>query len=61
MDPNIPNAQPLGFGILAIPTQNMARFQYGIGPEQVVRYQAALYGAADPMGMNPGDGIGIRN
>ncbi len=46
------------FGIVASPATGMGRYSYGIGPDQVVRYQSAVSGT-NPPGINPGDGIGI--
>ncbi len=60
----LPNGVPTavangGFGILANPAAGAARYTYGIGPDQVVRYQAFQAPAtADPIGVAPGDGIG---
>ena len=48
-------ATPTGFGIVATPIVGMARYTYGIAPDQVVRYQA---GDPVPPGMTPGSGIG---
>ncbi len=48
-----------GFGIVATPIAGSARYLYGIGPDQVVRYQGFQAPAtADPGGMSAGDGIG---
>lgn len=46
------------FGVLATPNTNMGRFIYGIGTDQVVRYQGTGggYTGSDPM--TPGTGIG---
>ena len=48
-----------GFGILATPIPGSARYLYGIGVDQVVRYQSFVAPAtANPGGMAAGDGIG---
>jgi len=48
-----------GFGIMATPIAGSARYVYGIGPDQVVRYQSFVApAAADPGGLQGGDGIG---
>ncbi len=47
------------FGIVATPNAGMGRYLYGIGPDQVVRYQGAATGATDPPGVTAGDGIGL--
>ena len=49
------------FAILATPNTGLGRFIYGIGPDQVVRYQGTGggYGGADPAGVTPGMGIGV--
>jgi len=54
----IPNTAPTGFGILATPLTGMARFSYGILPDQVVRYQANITGGPPPLGLLPGEAIG---
>jgi prepilin-type N-terminal cleavage/methylation domain-containing protein len=55
----VPTAVPTGFGILANPVPGSARYVYGIGPDQVVRYQSFVAPAtADPGNMQGGDGIG---
>ncbi len=48
-----------GFGIVANPVVGSARYTYGIGIDQVVRYQGHNSSAtADPGGMTAGSGIG---
>jgi type IV pilus assembly protein PilA len=42
------------FGVVATPNTNMGRFQFGIGTDQVVRYE----GTTVPSGVTAGDGIG---
>lgn len=42
------------FGIVATPGASMGRFSFGIGPDQVVRYQ----GATLPPNVTAGDGVG---
>jgi type II secretory pathway pseudopilin PulG len=44
---------PNGFGFLATPATGMGRYQYGIGPDQVVRW-----GTPCPNGINAGEPIG---
>ncbi len=52
---------PTGFGIIANPVAGLARYTYGIAPDQVVRYQGYQAPAnADPQGLSVGDGIGKR-
>jgi len=47
-----------GFGIFAAPqSAGMARYTYGIAPDQVVRYLATNNGT-DPSGLAPGNAIG---
>jgi prepilin-type N-terminal cleavage/methylation domain-containing protein len=54
-----PTAVPNGFGIVANPIAGAARYVYGIGPDQVVRYQSFVAPATTaPGNMQPGDGIG---
>jgi prepilin-type N-terminal cleavage/methylation domain-containing protein len=54
-------ATPTGFGIIGAPVSGLARYTYGIGGDQVVRYQGWLTPATgDPQGVVPGDGIGKR-
>lgn len=50
---------PTGFGIMGAPVSGMARYSYGIAPDQVVRYQGKVSGD-DPVGLSVGDGIGKR-
>jgi prepilin-type N-terminal cleavage/methylation domain-containing protein len=58
----VPTAFPQGFGIISTPVPGSARYVYGIGPDQVVRYQNFVPPATtNPGNMNPGDGIGIMN
>ena len=45
-------------GVVATPNAQMGRYLYGIGTDQVVRYQGAVSGYTDPTGMAPGDGMG---
>ena len=48
-----------GFGIIATATAGYGRYNYGIGVDQVVRYQGHNAGATvDPAGLVAGDGIG---
>jgi len=47
------------FGIIGTPNTGMGRYIYGIGPDQVVRYQGAIGSYADPVGVAAGDGIGL--
>lgn len=54
----VPTAPPNGFGIQSTPTAGYGRYQYGIGPDQVVRYQSAPNGDPPPAGLAAGDGIG---
>jgi prepilin-type N-terminal cleavage/methylation domain-containing protein len=56
----IPTAVPDGFGFTLTPNPGAGRYVYGIGPDQVVRYQSAIGGAADPAGLAAGDGIGKK-
>ncbi len=52
---------PTGFGIRANPVAGLARYTYGIAPDQVVRYQGYQAPATnDPQGLSAGDGIGKR-
>ncbi len=47
-----------GFGIVATPqAAGLARYTYGIAPDQVVRYLATNTGT-DPAGLTPGNAIG---
>jgi prepilin-type N-terminal cleavage/methylation domain-containing protein len=48
---------PTGFAITGNPVAGVARFTYGIGVDQVVRYLATNTGTA-PAGLAAGDGIG---
>jgi hypothetical protein len=50
-------APPTSFGFLATPTTGSGRHTYGIGPDQVVRYQGTVSGAAAPSGLAVGDPI----
>jgi prepilin-type N-terminal cleavage/methylation domain-containing protein len=55
----VPTTVPNGFGILATPIDGAGRYLYGIGVDQVVRYQGFQDPAtAAPGNMQPGDGIG---
>jgi len=57
----VPTAVPDGFGIMATPVAGAARYTYGIGVDQVVRYQGFVAPATeDPGNMAAGDGIGIK-
>ena len=50
---------PGSFGFVATPSgAGMGRFSYGVGPDQVVRYIAAISGSALPSGVTAGDPIG---
>jgi len=52
-------APPTSFGFIATPSgTGMGRFLYGIGPDQVVRYQGAVSGQSLPSGVTAGDPIG---
>jgi prepilin-type N-terminal cleavage/methylation domain-containing protein len=58
-----PTTAPNGFSHNAVPTAGYARFQYAIGVDQVVRYEAFLAPATAAPGNPPmvaGDGIGIQ-
>ena len=48
------------FGVLATPNTGMGRYIYGIGTDQVVRYEGigGGYTGSDPSGMTVGDGMG---
>ena len=48
---------PGGFGIIGTPTAGYARYSYGIGVDQTVRYQGNISGS-DPAGLSAGDAIG---
>jgi prepilin-type N-terminal cleavage/methylation domain-containing protein len=57
--PDATGTLPQGFGYLATPVAGSARYTYGIGVDQVVRYQGYVTPATgDPGGMTAGDGIG---
>jgi prepilin-type N-terminal cleavage/methylation domain-containing protein len=43
------NTVPDGFGALATPASGKGRYLYGIGPDQVVRYEGALSGVTAAM------------
>jgi prepilin-type N-terminal cleavage/methylation domain-containing protein len=49
---------PASFGFIATPTTGSGRFQYSIGPDQVVRYQGVVGSATLPAGVAVGDPIG---
>ena len=51
-------APPTGFEFTATPTTGGGRYTYGVAPDQVVRYLAAVSGATAPLGMSAGDPIG---
>ncbi len=51
-------ATPGAFGATATPVAGYGRFVYGIGPDQVVRWQSAAAGYALPGNVAAGDGIG---
>jgi prepilin-type N-terminal cleavage/methylation domain-containing protein len=51
-------APPASFGFTATPSGTNGRYSYGIGPDQVVRFQATFNGASNPLGLVPGDPIG---
>ncbi|MBZ5499273.1 MAG: prepilin-type N-terminal cleavage/methylation domain-containing protein [Acidobacteriia bacterium] len=65
-DPGLPSTIPYqiangGFGIAATAQVGYARFNYGIGPDQVVRYTGHNTSAtADPVGLVAGDPIGKK-
>jgi type IV pilus assembly protein PilA len=46
------------FGVVATPAANMGRFLYGIGTDQVVRFEGAASGFTAPTGLATGDGLG---
>jgi prepilin-type N-terminal cleavage/methylation domain-containing protein len=55
------NTVPTGFGFIATPDTGAGRYIYGIGPDQVVRYQGlGTSGTTDPVGLTAGDGIGKK-
>ena len=47
------------FAVVAAPNAGMGRFTYGIGPDQIVRYQSAVSGYTLPTGVTAGDGLGL--
>jgi type IV pilus assembly protein PilA len=49
---------PNAFEFVATPSTGGGRYTYGIGPDQVVRYLAAVSGATAPAGLSAGDPIG---
>ncbi len=52
---------PDGFAFVGTPTAGQSRYTYGIGVDQVVRYQGFISPAtAAPGGMSAGDGIGKK-
>ncbi len=52
---------PDGFAFVGTPVNAAARYIYGIGVDQVVRYQGFVAPATgDPGGMVQGDGIGVK-
>jgi prepilin-type N-terminal cleavage/methylation domain-containing protein len=51
-------ALPTTFAWLASPNPNMGRFTYGIGPDQVVRWQGVVAPATYPTGVVTGNPIG---
>jgi prepilin-type N-terminal cleavage/methylation domain-containing protein len=52
---------PTEFGIAANPVSGIARYQYAIGVDQVVRYQSYVSPATgNPVGLTPGSPIGKR-
>jgi type IV pilus assembly protein PilA len=52
-------ATPNSFGATGTPAAaGMGRYIYGIGPDQVVRWQGAAAGSSLPTGVTAGDGIG---
>jgi prepilin-type N-terminal cleavage/methylation domain-containing protein len=59
----VPTTAPTGFSHNALPQAGYARFQYAIGVDQVVRYEAFIAPATAAPGNPPmaeGDGIGIQ-
>jgi len=50
---------PTGFGVVATPNEGAARYTYGIGPDQVVRYQSGgmICGEAE---CEPGSALGTN-
>jgi prepilin-type N-terminal cleavage/methylation domain-containing protein len=55
-----PTAVPAGFAFVATPEPGMARYLYGIGIDQVVRYLGVIGDAVAPKGLVEGDGIGKK-
>jgi prepilin-type N-terminal cleavage/methylation domain-containing protein len=51
-------APPTSFEFVATPNAGGGRYHYGIGPDQVVRYLAAVSGNTAPLGLSAGDPIG---
>jgi prepilin-type N-terminal cleavage/methylation domain-containing protein len=52
-------APPTSFGFIATPTGGgMGRYLFAVGPDQVVRFQAAGSGYSLPSGVSVGDPIG---
>src|SRR5947208_16420797 len=49
---------PLNFGVLAEPNTGLGRFTYGIGPDQVVRFEGVASGSTFPTGSSAGSPIG---
>ncbi len=49
---------PTGFGYLSVPDTGMGRYEYGISPDQVVRWVTAISPAVLPSGIAAGDPIG---
>lgn len=58
MGTTLDGAPPASFGFVATPATGMGRFLYAIAPDQVVRFQGAINGAALPTGVTAGDPIG---
>ena len=58
-----PTTAPNGFSHNAVPSAGYGRFQYAIGVDQVVRYEAFIAPATAPPGnppMGAGEGIGLQ-
>jgi len=50
-----------GFAFVATPVEGMARYSYGIGIDQVVRFLGVVGDAVAPKGLVAGDGIGTAS
>ncbi len=58
---DLDGSPPASFGFIATPGAGQGRFIFGIAPDQVVRYQGTIGGAALPPGVAAGDPIGKTN